>query len=148
MEAGMPVHGSASWSVNDVIMGVVFCGFRRYYPNQIENLRVTALVLMNSISQPGLKNLEEMTKSRTKSPWGNRWGFLQLSVPMDGLENPLEYILRAKRMADRKKMLLAVNITRKVISYITRVGGPKRRCRWWDTNLEVGIFQCQAFHVK
>ncbi|XP_057865562.2 wax ester synthase/diacylglycerol acyltransferase 11 isoform X2 [Cryptomeria japonica] len=118
-------------SVNDVILGVVFCGFRRYCemvlpdPNQIENLRVTAIALMNSRSQPGLKNLEEMTKPRTKTPWGNRWGFLQLAVPMEGFENPLEYILRAKRMQERKKMSLAVSITNKVISYITRFRGPK-----------------------
>ncbi|GLJ40922.1 hypothetical protein SUGI_0846570 [Cryptomeria japonica] len=118
-------------SVNDVIMGVVFCGFRRYCdmvlpdPKQTENLRVTALALMNSRSQPGLKSLEEMTKSRTKAPWGNRWGFLQLPVPMEGFENPMEYVVRAKRMADKKKMSLAVIVTNKVISYITRFRGPK-----------------------
>ncbi|KAH9305077.1 hypothetical protein KI387_009481, partial [Taxus chinensis] len=125
-------------SVNDVIMGIVFYGFRRYCQRvlpadprktvadtkEMENLRVTALALMNTRSQPGIKGLEEMSKSKTGAPWENRFGYLHLRVPMGKLEDPLEYVRRAKHMTDKKKMSVALFLTGRLINYITRFKGP------------------------
>ncbi|GLJ40927.1 hypothetical protein SUGI_0846670 [Cryptomeria japonica] len=44
---------------------------------------------------------------------------------MKELENPLEYVRRAKHMIDKKKMSHAVFLTHKLLSYITRFRSPK-----------------------
>ncbi|KAH9325352.1 hypothetical protein KI387_005530, partial [Taxus chinensis] len=97
--------------VNDVVMGVVFYGFRQYCqmelsdPKQIENLRVTAMTLINT-----------RTRRSTK-------------VPMKKLENPLEYVQRAKHMTDKKKISLATLLISKVLTYITLFKGPEASAR-------------------
>ncbi|KAH9325349.1 hypothetical protein KI387_005527, partial [Taxus chinensis] len=116
-------------SVNDVMMGVVFYGFRLYCnmvfldPKQADNLRVTALGLINTRSEPGIKSLKEMTESKTGDSWGNRFSFLQLPVPMKKLNNPLEYVTRAKYMMDQKKMSVASFLINRVMNFITRFRG-------------------------
>ncbi|KAH9325351.1 hypothetical protein KI387_005529, partial [Taxus chinensis] len=121
--------------VNDVVMGVVFYGFRQYCqmelsdPKHIENLRVTAMTLINTRTRRSTKNVKVKPKSKTGVPQGNSFGFLQLKVPMKKLENPLEYVQRAKHMTDKKKISLATLLISKVLTYITLFKGPEASAR-------------------
>lgn len=126
--------------MNDVVTGIIFYGLHRYLLtilsgemnsetnsatvlNEMENLRVTALALINTRSLSGLQNIEEMLKSHTETPWGNHFGFLHSRIPLGKIENPLEFVQRAKRLLERKKMSRAVFLTSKMLSYLTRFRG-------------------------
>ncbi|GLJ40925.1 hypothetical protein SUGI_0846600 [Cryptomeria japonica] len=73
LEGIRKIKGQVGGSVNDVVMGVVFCGFRWYcqtvlpVSKQIENLRVTALGLLNLRSQAGIKSGADATSVQNKS---------------------------------------------------------------------------------
>ncbi|XP_057829672.1 wax ester synthase/diacylglycerol acyltransferase 11 [Cryptomeria japonica] len=116
-------------TVNDVVMGTVFYGFQLYCGRvlsdlkNMENLRVTAIALMNTRSPHGKKSVEEMGKSKAGATKGNNFGFLSVAIPMKKLKNPLEYVRRAKHMFDKKKMSLAALLTGIVLHYVTRFKG-------------------------
>ncbi|GLJ18475.1 hypothetical protein SUGI_0327610 [Cryptomeria japonica] len=114
-------------TLNDVIMGVVLNGFQLYCKTvlsdlkQTENLRVTAVVLLNTRSRHGKKRVGEVDKPGATK--GNKFGVLFLRVPMKKLKNPLEYVRRAKHMLDKQKMSLAAFLIGKMLPYITRFRG-------------------------
>eukprot|EP01018_Ginkgo_biloba_P010242 Gb_13460 [translate_table: standard] len=138
--------------VNDVITGVIFYGFQRYVqsflsgekqyvePNndiltKMKSLRVTTLALINTRALSGLQNLEEMMKTETQTPWGNRFGYLHVPVPVGKFENTLDFVRRAKRSLDRKKMSLAVFVTSRVLYYLAKFKGAKAFAKYMYNTL-------------
>ncbi|KAH9289912.1 hypothetical protein KI387_034029, partial [Taxus chinensis] len=134
MEEIRKIKNSVGGTVNDVVMGVIFYGFQRYLkitlshedhkipPNALKmaNLRVTGLVSMNTRAVSGLKNMEEMLDSNSAAPWGNRFGLLQIPIPIANMESPLDFVRKAKQIIDRKKMSLEVFVTTRLLNLLGR----------------------------
>ena len=57
--------------------------------------------------------------------WGNRLGFILLPLHITSYNDPLEYIRKAKKMADRKKFSLEVLFTHAVVEITTKLLGAK-----------------------
>eukprot|EP01018_Ginkgo_biloba_P010240 Gb_13458 [translate_table: standard] len=155
------IKKSIGGTVNDVITGVIFYGIQRYLrislsgennlvaePNsrsilsKMRKLRVTALALINTRTQSGLQDLGEMMKAGTPTPWGNHFGFLHLPIPVEELENPLDFVRSAKKVLDRKKMSLGVSLTNTVVGYLARLKGTQAAAKFiYNTiaNTSLGI---------
>ncbi|KAH9312489.1 hypothetical protein KI387_027524, partial [Taxus chinensis] len=86
-------------------------------PNELKmaSLRVTGLVTMNTRTISGLKSIQEMLKPNSGTPWGNRFGLLQIPIPMADMESPLDYVRKAKQIIDRKKLSLEVFLTSRLL---------------------------------
>ncbi|XP_059068923.1 wax ester synthase/diacylglycerol acyltransferase 2-like [Cryptomeria japonica] len=121
-------------TVNDVVMGVIFCGFQRYLETtlsqgeretsgvrkEMARSRVTGILFMNTRALSGLNDIKYMLKLNSRAPWGNRIGMLQIPMPVANAESPLDFVRRAKQIIDRKKMSLEVFLTRRLLSYLGR----------------------------
>ncbi|GLJ31036.1 hypothetical protein SUGI_0620900 [Cryptomeria japonica] len=125
MEDVRKIKNSIGGTVNDVIMGVIFCGFQRYL--QIthsrggnEKVRVTGIVPMNTRVLSGLKDIKDMIKPKSGAPWGNRFGLLHIPMRTANTESPLDSVRRARKVLDRKKMSLEVFITSRLLRYLGR----------------------------
>ncbi|OQU81259.1 hypothetical protein SORBI_3006G034200 [Sorghum bicolor] len=57
--------------------------------------------------------------------WGNRLGFILLPLQIASYNDPLEYIRKAKKTADRKKFSLEVLFTHAVVEITTKLLGAK-----------------------
>ncbi|XP_043687453.1 wax ester synthase/diacylglycerol acyltransferase 4-like [Telopea speciosissima] len=74
-------------TINDVITGIIFYGTRLYMQNLgppgSSNSHSTALVLLNTriINNYQMSLKEMMNKPDSKSPWGNQFIFLHVSIP-------------------------------------------------------------------
>eukprot|EP01018_Ginkgo_biloba_P011023 Gb_40539 [translate_table: standard] len=129
-------------TVNDVITGIIFYGIQRYLQirlisglhdkgadpkhkilNQMENLRVTALAMINTRALSGLQ-------PNTQTPWGNHFGFLHLPIPVGKFKNPLDFVRRAKHVLDRQKMSLGVFLTGRTLDFIARFKGPQASSKY------------------
>ncbi|KAM1956207.1 hypothetical protein FF1_025425 [Malus domestica] len=76
-------------TINDVLTGVVFLGARLYMQEMNKSSREahsTSLVLLNTRIMANYTSIEEMIKPDSKSPWGNRFTFLQVPIPNGLLE--------------------------------------------------------------
>eukprot|EP01018_Ginkgo_biloba_P010243 Gb_13461 [translate_table: standard] len=143
----LEIKNSIGGTVNDVITGVIFYGFQRYLQSflsgekqyveqsndiltKMKSLRVTALALVNTRALSGLQNLEEMMKTNTQMPWGNHFGFLHVPIPVGKFENPLDFVRRAKRSLNRKKMSLEVFVTGRLLCYLAKFKGAKASAKY------------------
>ncbi|GLJ31029.1 hypothetical protein SUGI_0620780 [Cryptomeria japonica] len=128
------IKNSIGGTVNDVVMGVIFYGFQRYlqitHPHggnskEMTKSRVTGLVAINTRIQSGLKDIKEMMKPESGAPWGNHFGVLHIPMLTANAESPLDFVRRAKKMIDRKKMSREVFITGRLLGYLGRQGSAK-----------------------
>eukprot|EP00253_Pinus_taeda_P021885 PITA_21885 len=147
------IKNSIGGTVNDVITGIVFYGVQRYLQirfsavaeyglqdayekrfempedtviKQMKKLKLTALCLINMRALAGIQNLDEMLKPKAQAPWGNHFAFLPVRVPILGqVENPLEFVRRAKSEMDRHKMSLGARINGKLMAYLGWLKGPQ-----------------------
>ncbi|XP_059065598.1 wax ester synthase/diacylglycerol acyltransferase 11-like [Cryptomeria japonica] len=122
------IKTSIGGTVNDVIMGVIFYGFQRYLQithshggnsKEMKKSRVTGLVAINT-RVLSLKDIKEMMKSESEAPWGNRFGLLHIPMPTGNAESPLDFVRKAKKILDRKKMSHEVSLTTRLIGYLGR----------------------------
>ncbi|XP_068666415.1 wax ester synthase/diacylglycerol acyltransferase 11-like [Aristolochia californica] len=108
-------------TINDVMLGVISAGLSRYLSKTTfsedgstkeqrilpRNILVRAAVLVNIRPTPGLHVMATMMEKRsTGSQWGNWLGYVLLPFPMVIYEDPLDYVRKAKAIADRKKLSL------------------------------------------
>ncbi|KAH9312487.1 hypothetical protein KI387_027522 [Taxus chinensis] len=134
------IKDSVGGTVNDVVMGIIFYGLQQYLknalplgykiapvehkaaPNELKmsNLRVTGLVTMNTRAISGQKSIEEMLKPNSETPWGNRFGLLQIPIPMTDMKNPVDYVRKAKQIIDRKKLSVEVFVTSRLLGFVGR----------------------------
>jgi hypothetical protein len=77
-----------------------------------------------------VQNIDEMLKPKAQAPWGNHFGFLPMRIPILGkLENPLEFVRRAKSNMDRHKISLGAFANAKIMAYLGWLKGPQVRSR-------------------
>ena len=57
--------------------------------------------------------------------WGNRLGFILLPLHIASYKDPLEFIHKAEKTADRKKLSLEVLFTHAVFEITTKLLGAK-----------------------
>ncbi|RZC86690.1 hypothetical protein C5167_030041 [Papaver somniferum] len=113
-------------TITDVILGIVFYGTRQYMEASSKgsgNAHSTALVLLNTREITSYQTVEEMAKPDTKGPWGNKFGLIHLPIPeMINAEtdDPLEFVLEAKRVFTEKKSSLAGSLTGSLLEIMRR----------------------------
>lgn len=115
--------------MNDVISGTIFYGTQLYFqataPGSKE-ARVTALVLLNTRMIASYRSLKEMTGPDATNPWGNRFGFLHVPVPVSGnpdASDPLSFVLKARQIIKAKKSSLAVHLNGRLLETIRKLRG-------------------------
>lgn len=91
----------------------------------------TAVVLLNTRVFRGYESVKDMVKPNAKTPWGNRFAFLHVSIPHltdDATSsNPLEFVLKAQQIISAKKNSLAVYLTAQLLEILKKFRGPEVR---------------------
>ncbi|KAK1285353.1 hypothetical protein QJS10_CPB20g01757 [Acorus calamus] len=130
-------------TVNDIICGIIFQGTQLYMQSVgdgSKSAQATALVLLNTrVIDKNYKNPKEMTKPDAESPWGNRFGFLHISIPTrDGpnKDDPLKIISKVKRLIKRKKSSLGVFLTGQLLETMRTFRGPEVTARYVHSTMK------------
>ncbi|PIN14797.1 hypothetical protein CDL12_12571 [Handroanthus impetiginosus] len=130
------IKTSLKVTINDVITGVIIFGTRLYMQKTregSERARSTALVLLNTRAVQGYKSVDEMVKPGSKMPWGNRFAFLQVSMPRmtdEEQQNPLIFVKKPRRMIKRQRNSAAVYLTGQFLNLIRKIRGPEATARY------------------
>ncbi|KHN36647.1 O-acyltransferase WSD1-like [Glycine soja] len=118
-------------SVNDVLVGVIFLGIQLYMSaknHKSSRAESTALVLLNTRKIRAYKSAEMMDHTNSEAPWGNRFHFMHVPMPMlsdTNYLNPLEYVLEANKNINRKRNSLAVPLTGVLLRLLNKIRGPQ-----------------------
>ncbi|XP_058078247.1 wax ester synthase/diacylglycerol acyltransferase 5-like isoform X2 [Magnolia sinica] len=98
--------------------------------------RMTALVLLNTRMINGYHSVKEMLKKKT---WGNHFTFLQIAIPSCSnaeKENPLAFLIKAKKTIKRKRHSLAVYLTGRLVQMLRTILGPETASRYIHSTLK------------
>lgn len=90
--------------------------------------KVTALVLLNTRNISSYQSVDEMTKPNARSPWGNQFGFMHVSLPTCAnaeSADPLYFVLQAKKIIKAKRNSLVVYLTGRLLETLRRIKGPE-----------------------
>ncbi|KAK4793256.1 hypothetical protein SAY86_023691 [Trapa natans] len=145
MEAIKQVKSRLHVTINDIICGMVFLGIRLYMQKQYcseptgDCARTTALVLLNTRSLRAYKTVQEMAQPACKSPWGNRFSFLHVSVPKltdSTAVNPLKFVYLAHKLIKRKRSSLAVYLTGHLLHLVRKLRGPEAAARYMHNSIK------------
>ncbi|PRQ32845.1 putative transferase [Rosa chinensis] len=114
-------------TINDVITGTIFMGIRMYIQemNSEKSSRqnCTALVLLNTRLVAGYKSVQEMLIETNKS-WGNRFVFLQVSVPKSSeVSKPLDFVWEARNIIQRQRKSSAWYLTTRLWDILKKFRG-------------------------
>ncbi|KAK1299763.1 O-acyltransferase WSD1 [Acorus calamus] len=124
---GRAVNGT----INDVFMGIISCGLSKYLQQQQpseelrEQIRVTGLAMVNTREQPGIQDLASLMKNKTKTRWGNQFGYILLPMYLKMENDPLEHVRRTKAMVDKKKLSLEAPFSYRIGALVMSLLGPK-----------------------
>ncbi|KAL3509343.1 hypothetical protein ACH5RR_028744 [Cinchona calisaya] len=123
-------------SVNDVICGVIFLGTRLYMQAmdpEKTNGSASALVLLSTRAIRGYKSVKEMVEPKSKTPWGNHFAFMHVSVPKltkEESSNPLNFVLKAQRIIKTKRNSAGVYLTGKLLDTLRKYKGPEATAKF------------------
>ncbi|CAJ1956601.1 unnamed protein product [Sphenostylis stenocarpa] len=123
-------------SVNDVLVGAIFFGIQLYMKakNHKSSTESTALVLLNTRKIRRYVSLKEMHDTNSEAPWGNRFHFMHVPMPMlsDDIDylNPLEYVFEAKKNISRKRNSLEVPMTGALLRLLNEIKGPEAATKY------------------
>ncbi|KDP24113.1 hypothetical protein JCGZ_25770 [Jatropha curcas] len=129
-------------TINDVITGIIFYGIRLYMVevnDRFSNAHSTALVLLNTRAIGGYKSVKEMVKPNAESAWGNRFGFLHVSMPeltKSAISNPLQFVENANQIIKRKRSSLAVDLTGRLLDALRKLRGPETTAKYIHSTLK------------
>ncbi|KAG8386868.1 hypothetical protein BUALT_Bualt03G0193700 [Buddleja alternifolia] len=129
-------------TINDVICGALFLGIRMYMKGtnqELMNAESTALVLLNTRNIGGYKSISEMVEPDADSPWGNQFAFLHVSVPELTVKepiNPLNFVLKARKLIKRKRNSAAVVLTGKLLDSLRKYRGPEVTAKYIHRTLK------------
>ncbi|KAL2331684.1 hypothetical protein Fmac_019265 [Flemingia macrophylla] len=118
-------------SVNDALVGVIFLGIQLYMDaknHKSSRMESTALVLLNTRKIRAYVSAKEMPDADSEAPWGNRFHFMHVPIPMlcdNNYSNPLEFVLEASKSIKRKRSSLAVPLTNMVLRFLNQIKGPQ-----------------------
>lgn len=124
-----------SWlqTVNDVIAGIIFLGTRLYMQEMRQGsgeANSTTLVLLNTRAFRSYESVKDMVKPDAKSPWGNYFAFLHVSIPKladDWSSNPLDFVVKARQIMNVKKNSLGAYLTGRLLEIVRKFRGPEVR---------------------
>ncbi|CAN6443619.1 unnamed protein product [Victoria cruziana] len=128
-------------TVNDVITGTIFYGIHLYMHRMIpgsENLRTTALVLLNTRSLSKHLTLEDISKDGAEASWGNQFGFIHVPLPACkriNKENPIDYVLEAQELIRKKKSSLGVYLTGRFLEMLRKLRGAEAAAEYLKSTL-------------
>ncbi|OWM91053.1 O-acyltransferase WSD1-like [Punica granatum] len=136
-----------SWlqvTINDVICGMVFLGIHLYMQKHGNGsagnrAKSTALVLLSTRVLQEYKTVQEMARPGSKSPWGNHFSFLHVTVPKFtnyDADNPLKFVHYAHKLIKRKRTSLAVYLTGQLLQFIKKIRGPEAAAKYMRSTLE------------
>ncbi|XVF18406.1 hypothetical protein REPUB_Repub11eG0018700 [Reevesia pubescens] len=119
------VKNATNTTVNDVVLAITQAGLSRYLNrtygkiiksrdgksselenNLPNNIRLRATLFFNLRSSPGIYDIEEMVKKKSKAEWGNKIGYVLFPFTIGLKDKPLDYIGDVKARMDRKKASL------------------------------------------
>ncbi|KAL0903891.1 hypothetical protein M5K25_025950 [Dendrobium thyrsiflorum] len=135
LEDARKVKDKLGGTINDVISGVIFYGIQLYMravngdvacSSRVGMGKVTALLLLNTRNVNSYQSLHEMKKPGAKSPWGNQFGFIHVSVPgcKDAEKvDPLTFVLKGRQIIRAKKKSLGVYLTGRVLELMRKHRG-------------------------
>ncbi|KAL1824038.1 hypothetical protein ACET3Z_010816 [Daucus carota] len=138
------VKSAMNATINDVLLGITMAGISRYLygkyaPRSCEDekdyattrkkennlpakIRVRSLLVHNLRPSTVVESLAEMTGKEKKLVWGNKIGYVLLPVTIALQDDPLDYVRKAKAIADRKKLsfeaILSYSIGRFVLKFL------------------------------
>ncbi|KAF3333354.1 O-acyltransferase WSD1-like protein [Carex littledalei] len=129
-------------TINDVISGVVFYGLHLYMlgcGHDTNASKVTALVLLNTRNVNSYQTLEELTKPKARTPWGNNFGFLHATIPK--CENakevdPLFFVTTARKIIKSKRSSLCVFLTGRFLEIMRKIRGPEVTAKYIHATLK------------
>ncbi|KAK1320552.1 O-acyltransferase WSD1 [Acorus calamus] len=110
-----------------------------------KSTQATALVMLNtrfihkSTQAIAPVKPKEMNKPDAEFPWGNRVGYLHLSIPSRDCRNkddPLKFMSKVNRLMKRKKSSLGVFLTAQLLETMRRFRGPEVAARYIRSTLE------------
>jgi len=113
------------------LVGVIFLGIQLYMSaknHKSSRAESTALVLLNTRKIRAYKSAEMMDHTNSEAPWGNRFHFMHVPMPMlsdTNYLNPLEYVLEANKNINRKRNSLAVPLTGVLLRLLNKIRGPQ-----------------------
>ncbi|XP_078443792.1 wax ester synthase/diacylglycerol acyltransferase 3-like [Wolffia australiana] len=120
------VKKKVNGTINDVFVGITICGVAKYF-NLISN-DVEFLTAMNfaSLREEGFKDLVESVREGKEIEWGNNIGHFLLGIDLKEEDtDPLNYVLKAKEMLDRKKMSFEGYVTHRSGEVMKSILGPQ-----------------------
>ncbi|XP_022972491.1 O-acyltransferase WSD1-like [Cucurbita maxima] len=124
----------ANVTMNDVLFSVIGAGLSRYLEHRQpkglkEGLQLTGVAMVNLREQRGLQELTQMMKGNRGFGWGNKLGILLLPVNYEKKTlDPLQCVVRTKKMLDRKKRSFEAHFSYGVGKLIMSYLGPKVAC--------------------
>eukprot|EP00262_Sarcandra_glabra_P019623 TRINITY_DN745_c1_g2_i2.p1 TRINITY_DN745_c1_g2~~TRINITY_DN745_c1_g2_i2.p1 ORF type:complete len:467 (-),score=56.51 TRINITY_DN745_c1_g2_i2:283-1683(-) len=123
----MAVNGT----INDVLFGILSSGLTRYLAMRSSNksreeIRITGIAMVNTRKQPGLQEISNMMNRKSKSRWGNQFGFILLPTYLQNdIDDPLDYVRRSQTMLNRKKHSFEAYLSYKCGALMMNLFGPK-----------------------
>ncbi|XP_072960892.1 wax ester synthase/diacylglycerol acyltransferase 4-like [Typha angustifolia] len=128
-------------TINDIISGVIFYGTQLYIQAAAGQgtAQVTSLVLLNTRVIRDYQRVQDMTKSNAKSPWGNQFGFLHVSIPKckDAEKtNPLDFVIKARKIIKAKRSSLSVYLTGRLLELMRQIKGPEATAKYIHATLK------------
>ncbi|CAL4955144.1 unnamed protein product [Urochloa decumbens] len=104
------VKNTMSCTVNDVLLGITSAALSRYYFRKTgesvsKSVTVRSAVLVNLRPTPGIQTLASMmeTGKDNGARWGNKIGYMLIPFHLARHDDPIEYVRRAAKVANRKK---------------------------------------------
>ncbi|KAK1274933.1 hypothetical protein QJS04_geneDACA012862 [Acorus gramineus] len=131
-----------TFPMNDIICGIILDGIQLYMQrvgDGSKSTQATALVLLNTRFIHNYKNPKEMAKPDAEFSWGNRFGFLHVSIPTrDGpdKDDPLKIISEVKQLMNRKKSSREVFLTAQLLDTMRRFRGPEVAAQYIHSTLK------------
>ncbi|KAI3716030.1 hypothetical protein L6452_23072 [Arctium lappa] len=118
-------------TINDVLFAVISSGLSRYLEMHSrkpprEGIQMTGVAMVNLRPSQGIQEITELMKKNSRSRWGNKFGMMLLPIyyHKNG-SDPLEYLKRAKKMIDRKKLSLEAFLSYQIGYFVMKCFGAK-----------------------
>jgi hypothetical protein len=120
-------------TTNDVITGIIFLGTRlcmQEISHKSSKAHSTAIVLLNTRMIRAYKSVKEMAELDSEAPWGNRFGFLHVSIPKlkdPQSSDPLDFVREAHKIIKKKRSSLDVYLTSRLLEIVKKLRGSEVR---------------------
>ncbi|KAF4384570.1 hypothetical protein F8388_003877 [Cannabis sativa] len=137
------IKNAMNMTINDVALGITQAALSKYLNrkygklrnddegstekqnNLPKNIRLRSVVLINLRPAAGIQDLANMMEKNTEAKWGNWIGYVLLPFDISLRDDPIDYILKAKAIIDRKKHSLEALFTSSMAKLVLKLFGIK-----------------------